>query len=397
MSNGQPSNKCPTALVIDDDMAQRVMIREALEQAGFVVEEAEDGEQGMAAIERIRPDIVLLDVMMPVLDGFTVCRKLRRLPRFMELPVLMVTGLDDIESVERAFEVGATHFLTKPLNWVLLGYHVKYVLRSSQTGQELRQAIVSADAANQAKSEFLANMSHELRTPLNAIIGFSDIISKETFGPVGSVKYREYSKDIHKSGLHLLELINDVLDLSKIESGEQNLDEEDITIPEVLRWVHMLVKERARKGGVELELEISDELPQLHADERKLKQILVNLLANAIKFSDVGDTVELRTWCHAENGYIFQIADTGIGIALDDIPKALAPFRQIDGALDRKYEGTGLGLPLAKSLAEMHGGSLDLQSEVGVGTTVTVRFPAKRVVWMPEPAMSGTNNTADTA
>ncbi len=241
-------------------------------------------------------------------------------------------------------------------------------------------AMEEAGVANRAKSEFLANMSHELRTPLNAIIGFSEIIKDERLGPVGSAKYRDYADDISESGQHLLALINDILDLSKIESGTDELHEENIEISETANAIMKLVMGIARTGNVELELDVSDDIPMLRADEHKVKQILLNLLSNAIKFTPGGGKVTLKIWSRAESGYVFQVIDTGIGIAFEDIPKALARFQQIDSGLDRKHEGTGLGLPLTKSLVEMHGGSLDLQSQIGVGTTVTVRFPAERIV-----------------
>ncbi len=240
-----------------------------------------------------------------------------------------------------------------------------------------------AEIANRTKSEFLANMSHELRTPLNAIIGFSDVIKDERLGPVGSTTYREYADDINQSGQHLLALINDILDLSKIESGTDELHEENIDIPEIANAIMKLVMGLAQTGNVKLVLDVSDDISNLYADERMVKQILLNLLSNAIKFTPDGGKVTLKIWSHADSGYVFQVIDTGIGIAFEDIPKALAPFQQIDSGLNRRHEGTGLGLPLTKSLVEMHGGYLDLQSEVGVGTTVTVRFPAERIVQSP--------------
>ena len=220
-------------------------------------------------------------------------------------------------------------------------------------------------------------------TPLNAIIGFSEIIKDETFGPVGSVQYRDYAGDINESGHHLLALINDILDLSKVESGTDELHEENIDISQIAKSILKLVVGLARKGNVELELDVSDDIPLLYADERKVKQILLNLLSNAIKFTPEGGKVTLKIWSRAESGYVFQVTDTGIGIAFEDIPKAMSPFQQIDSGLARKHEGTGLGLPLTKSLVEMHGGYLDLQSKVGVGTSVTVRFPAERIVVLP--------------
>ena len=270
--------------------------------------------------------------------------------------------------------------MTKPIDFELLLATVESRLRQVMKLEALRLSKVQAERANRAKSEFLAAMSHELRTPLNAIIGFSEIIKDETFGPVGSTKYRDYAGDINESGQHLLGLVNDILDLSKIESGTDELQEDKIEIPEIIRSALMLVGQRAEQGGIKLELELADQLPALRADERKLKQILVNLLSNAIKFSDAGGEVALRAWCRMGSGHVFQIIDTGIGIAPEDIPKALSQFGQVDGDLNRQYEGTGLGLPLTKALVELHGGTLDLQSQVGVGTTATVRFPAERIV-----------------
>ncbi len=249
-----------------------------------------------------------------------------------------------------------------------------------ETAEHLIQARNQAETANRAKSEFLANMSHELRTPLNAIIGFSEMVRNEVFGPLGSSKYHEYVRDIHISGEHLLTLINDILDLSKIEAGKAELHEEAVDVSKAAESCLLLVKERAETTQVILKPDIADGLPPLHADERKLKQILINLLSNAIKFTPVGGEVSLKIWICPDTGYVFQIADTGIGIAREDIPKALMPFRQIDSDLNRKFEGTGLGLSLTKMLAEAHGGSLELQSEAGIGTTVTVRFPAERTM-----------------
>ncbi|MHA1601104.1 MAG: sensor histidine kinase [Alphaproteobacteria bacterium] len=245
----------------------------------------------------------------------------------------------------------------------------------------MRAAKKQAEIANREKSEFLANMSHELRTPLNAIIGFSEMIRGETFGPLGSPKYLEYIDDINASGTHLLAVINNILDLSKIEAGKVELHEDVINIPGVVEACLTLIKGRAEQAGLKLTSNISNNLPPLYADERMFKQILINLLSNAVKFTPAGGMVTIGAWSHRDDGYVFQITDNGIGIAPDDAQNVLAPFAQVDSALNRKYEGSGLGLPLANSLMQLHGGYLDLKSQIGVGTTVTVRFPAARIMW----------------
>ncbi len=249
-----------------------------------------------------------------------------------------------------------------------------------ETMEYLAHARDRAEAADHAKSEFLAMMSHELRTPLNAVIGFSEIMKTEALGPIGSTKYREFADDIYVSGQHLLELINDILDLSKIESGKSRLCKDEIDIAELVDSVITLVRESARKNAIEIELDCAANLPNMLADRRKIKQILANLLSNGIKFTPPGGKISLRAWCDPDSGHGFRITDTGIGIAPEDVPKALAPFQQIDSKLGRKHEGTGLGLPLTKALVELHGGTLVIESEVGVGTAVTLCFPADRMI-----------------
>ena len=249
-----------------------------------------------------------------------------------------------------------------------------------QIEESLLAAMQQAELANRTKSEFLATMSHELRTPLNAIIGFSELITSEIFGPIGDPKYREYAADIGSSGKHLLTIINDILDISLVKSGKLDLYETAVDVPQAVDSCLTLVRARALAAGLTLETKIMDSPPPLRADECKVKQILHNLLSNAIKFSSRGGRITIRVWCHLEDGYVIQIVDSGVGIAFEDIPRVLTPFQQVDSTLARKYEGTGLGLPLSKSFVEMHGGSFDLQSEIGVGTTVTVRFPAERII-----------------
>jgi len=214
------------------------------------------------------------------------------------------------------------------------------------------------------------------------------MIQSERLGPVGVAKYGDYARDINESGQHLLALVNDILDLSKIEFGEGKLHEQTINIPPTIRSVLMLVQHRAKKNDIEIGLDIPDDLPALRAVERKLKQILVNLLSNAIKFTDAGGKIMIRVWCRPDSGHAFQVIDTGIGIAPENIPKALSQFGQVDGNLNRNYDGIGLGLPLVQALIELHGGSFELESQLGVGITATVRFPAARIVFVRYAALA---------
>lgn len=251
------------------------------------------------------------------------------------------------------------------------------VTHRREAEEKLREAKTLAEMANRAKSEFLANMSHELRTPLNAIIGFSDVIANQVFGPLRD-RYLEYASDIQASGQHLLELINDILDISRIEIGAIDLSDGPQDVAALIRACNRLVTERATKGGVKIVENLPEGLPRIFVDERRLKQILINLLSNAVKFTQTGGQVVVSAGM--ENGGVFlQVSDNGIGMSRDGIDVALTPFGQVDTGLSRRYEGTGLGLPLTKGLVELHDGQLRIDSALGIGTTVTVTLPACRV------------------
>jgi two-component system cell cycle sensor histidine kinase PleC len=248
------------------------------------------------------------------------------------------------------------------------------------TTTALRAAKEQAELANRTKSEFLANMSHELRTPLNAIIGFSQIMTQQMFGPLGSPRYREYASDVLSSSQHLLQIINDILDMAKIEAGRVELHESAIDLDRLFDDCQRLVRERAMTAEIKLQRDLPDGVPQLLGDERLIKQILLNLLSNAVKFTPRAGTVALRARIEADGGFALSVADTGIGIAAADIPKVLQPFGQVDGTYARAHGGTGLGLSIVRALVELHGGTFDLESEPGKGTAVTVRFAAARTL-----------------
>ncbi|MGF1628995.1 MAG: PAS domain-containing sensor histidine kinase [Kiloniellaceae bacterium] len=263
-----------------------------------------------------------------------------------------------------------------------LGYRgtAENITALRQREEALISAKESAELANRAKTEFLANMSHELRTPLNAVIGFSEIMESELLGPLGSSQYKSYAADIHESAQHLLTLINDILDVAKIEAGAHELRDEEVDPYDVVSAVERLVAERAKRAELTLTVTLQEKLPRLRADERKLKQVLLNLMSNAIKFTPEGGRVALAARYAPDGTFVFEVSDTGIGIALEDIPRAFAPFEQVDSRLSRQFEGTGLGLPLSDGFVRLHGGHLELKSEPGVGTRAIVTLPRDRVI-----------------
>lgn len=271
----------------------------------------------------------------------------------------------------------AAHFAREVASKSDLEHEVE---RHLVTERALGEAKDAAEAASRAKTDFLASMSHELRTPLNAVIGFSEMMSSEAFGPIGHERYRGYAKDIHDSGSHLLAIINDILDVAKAESGTFELFEEVFDWRETINEAAMMLRQRISESGLTLDVDLPPPTMRLRADRRRTKQVFLNLIHNAVKFTPPGGKIGIRAVCDWRSGLTVTVKDTGIGIAREDLKKVLQPFVQVGGTVRHAQEGTGLGLPLVQAMMQRHGGNFELDSEPGRSTTARVTFPPERLV-----------------
>lgn len=292
-----------------------------------------------------------------------------------------VDGLEirDRQDQVRHYEATVCNLLEETsIEGIVLTFHE--VTDRERAAEELRRAKQVSDEANRMKSEFIANMSHELRTPLNAVLGFSEIIAKDRAGKVAAETVREYCEHIHRSAAHLLSIINDILDLSKIEAVQLSLNESMVAPGRLLADCAQSVAALAARKGVRIDSTSAADLPMVRGDEKRLRQVLLNLLSNAVRFTATGGSVDARAGLSSANELEFVVEDTGIGIPEDKLGRIFEPFFQIDGSLSRRQDGTGLGLAIARALAQLHGGRLDLSSRIGQGTTARLILPASRTV-----------------
>lgn len=366
------STQLSKILIVDDSDVVRSILCQALQQDGYELHTAADGEEGRQKVHTLKPDLVLLDVEMPKLDGFAVLREVRANFKVDEVAVIMVTSQSDGKGITRAFEEGAFDYIPKPATDSEIKARVRNAIRALQLLREQKTLRIQAEAANQSKSAFLANMSHEIRTPMTAILGYTDILELEA----KSLQLPELISDsldtIKRNGGHLMELINDILDLSKIEAGKLDVESICCSPQTIVEEVLELVQVRAEAKGLKLEASYQFPLPaEIHSDPTRIRQILINLIGNAIKFTEVG-IIRLNTSFLENPGeepqVQFTVIDQGIGMTEAQMSNLFRPFSQADSSTTRKYGGTGLGLTICKRLTDVLGGDISVTSKLNQGS-----------------------------
>lgn len=345
-------------LLVDDTKSNISFLLEAL-KSDYKISVAISGERALKFIHSMPPDLILLDIMMPGMDGYEVCRRIKRDPFTRDIPVIFLSAMDEMENKTHGFKVGAVDYITKP-------FEILEVRARINTHLSLKFAREAAEAANRAKSEFLARMSHEIRTPMNAIIGMTDLTLQGNLDP----DHRENLETVRDSARHLLGIINDTLDLSKIEAGKVELEQIDFGLGSVMEFVMRAFRVQAAQKELSLDIEREMGVPEyLQGDPFRLRQILINLVGNALKFTERGGiTVKVTVPDPTGITLGFAVSDTGIGIPRDRQETIFENFSQADGSTTRKYGGTGLGLAICKQLVELMGGSIRTESEVGRGS-----------------------------
>lgn len=370
--------------IIDDSLADAKYLYRLLNNLSGWKIEASIFESPDEAYENFKdnpPDVLIIDYLLGLgrENGAEVMQRFKSSD--VNPALVLLTGHGGEEVVAEAMRAGAMDYLVKDnLTADSLSRSLRYVIERKEADEQLLFAKQKAEMADRAKTDFLANMSHELRTPLNSIIGFSESIQHQVFGPLEHEKYGEYIEIIHESAQHLLDLINDILDISKIEKRKLILREESLDVAAMVDGCCRLIEARAKEENICLKKRYSNDLPPLFADERAIKQILLNLLSNAVKFTSTNGLVTIGAEVTATGEFVITVSDTGIGMDEKSIETAMLPFGQVESIITKKYEGTGLGLPLSKGLVEAHGGTLEIESEVNNGTTVMVKFPPERTL-----------------
>lgn len=378
-------SKDAAILIVDDNPTNCQLLAKRLSRQGYRCSQALSGEQALQMVAEQAPDIMLLDMMMPEMDGLEVLAILRRSHDSISLPVLMVTARNQGEDVVSAFAAGANDYIEKPVDFPVLVARLQHHLAHKHLDDEVKTSRArleeqnrKLEVANQYKDNFLSSMSHELRTPLNAVLGFSEVLLDEMLGPLND-KQKQYCGEIYNSGSYLLLIINDLLDLSKIEAGKLELELQHGEVRPLLEAVLGLMKEKAQRHGITLVCHIDERLDRVEWDPLRVKQMLINLLGNALKFTESGKRVTLSAGLAGDDEVMLSVVDEGCGICAEDLVRIFQPFEQAASPMRKTHvEGTGLGLALVSRLAALHGGRVEVESEVAVGSRFTLYLPRSR-------------------
>lgn len=393
---GSRKTPMPRVLIVDDDPSVRFLASEALERIGFACHGVGSGAEALRSFEETPPELILLDVLLPDINGFTILDRVRKHPLGQRLPVIMITGLEDSASIHRAYEAGATDFVTKPFNWALFPQRVQYVHRSARTAEDLIRARGEALDALRLRSEFILNVTHELRTPFNGILGMCELLLEGEISP----GQREDLECIRDSAQQLLTLIERLLDFSDLETGKVTLEESPFDLRRIFDTCLVSFEQSAGLKGLEFSRTLDPALPvKLRGDYRRFSQVLVNLIGNALRFTERGSIrVELLAEEIHESWVLVHaiVADTGIGIPEEDRRTIFAPFVQLDGGMSRRHQGTGLGLAITARSVEILGGRIWVEANTPAGSIFhcTCRFYKQDVVSDQESPSGETGETA---
>ncbi|GAB4352313.1 MAG: hypothetical protein Kow0099_36550 [Candidatus Abyssubacteria bacterium] len=396
-----PSENAPLSrsriLIVEDDPVNVELLTAQLHDEGYMIEAALDGEEALERVAHSKPDLILLDIMIPKRSGFEVCKVIKGTPETRAIPVIMVTALQDMESRVKGIAVGADDFLSRPVDKSELITRVKSMLRTkhlydelareSQTARkstekiELQQRVLKSMStqlmqASHMKYEFIANMSHALRTPLNVIIGFSEMLQDELVGKLNE-KQAKYVGNILASGAELQRLIANIMDVFKIDTGKMPLEMTDFSLKEALCSATSLFEEETRRKRIRISVEVKPEVSRIYADPQKLATIMHNLLSNAVRFTPAGGQIEVTAQKRDRDVEIC-VADSGIGFPPEDAARIFTEFYKVSDPAAPPYGGSGLGLAIAKKLVLMHGGEIWAESEKGKGARVYFTLPLER-------------------
>ncbi len=375
------SSSAHTILVVDDNPVNQHTLKAILDVAGYEVVTGSNSDEALEIISNQSPDIILLDVMMPGIDGFSLCRKLKNTPDFSNIPIIFLTSLSQKEDIVKGFNAGGNDYITKPFNQQELLARVRNHLHIYDVLLENKRLIELSDAASRSKTEFLASMSHEIRTPLNSIIGMAEVLSETELSP----EQHEYVRISRSAGESLLEIINDILDLSKIEAGQTELESIDFHLPSLLDSVVSILSVRAVEQNTRLSTHIEKDVPtEISCDPTRLRQILINLVGNGLKFTKNG-TVDISVALAPPQKLLFAIKDSGIGIPKDKQELVFESFTQADSVTTRKYGGTGLGLTICQKLTEIMNGKIWLESVPDQGSTFFFTCSFRQALSNPLP------------